>query len=271
MTAVALRRVGLTALTLACSIAALIALWQLAVSVLDVNPYIARTPAEVWRYLFGSGASSTAAQHRSQLLSLLWTTLGDAGIGFGFGVSASVALAVVFAVARPVEAMFLPLAMLMRTIPLVGFAPIIYIIVGNGTLCIGVIGMIIVFFPVLVNMAAGMRSAAPRAMDVVRAYGGSRWTMVRLVALPSSLPNFFAAVKIAVPGALVAAMLYEWLFSLRGLGGEITVANANARYDETWAIVVLVTGVSILLYNIVAAAEAPVLLRWGPQAGRLSN
>ena len=78
----------------------------------------------------------------------------------------------------------------------------------------------------------------------------------------------FAALKIAVPGSLVGAMLYEWLFSLKGLGGEINVANANALYSETWAIVVLVTGVSILLYNLVVLVEAPVLARWGPDAGR---
>jgi len=166
------------------------------------------------------------------------------------------------------RAMFMPLAMLMRTMPLVGFAPIIYIIFGDGALCVAIIGLIIVFFPVLINMTAGLRSAPTQSMDVVSVYGGGRWTAVRMVALPTALPNFFAALKIAVPGSLVGAMLYEWLFSLKGLGGEINVANANALYSETWAIVVLVTGVSILLYNLVVLVEAPVLARWGPDAGR---
>jgi ABC-type nitrate/sulfonate/bicarbonate transport system permease component len=105
-------------------------------------------------------------------------------------------------------------------------------------------------------------------MDVVSVYGGGRWKAVRMVALPTALPNFFASLKIAVPGSLVGAMLYEWLFSLKGLGGEINVANATALYNETWTIVVLVTGVSILLYNVVVFIEAPVLARWGPEAGR---
>jgi len=120
--------------------------------------------------------------------------------------------------------MFMPLAMLMRTMPLVGFAPIIYIIFGDGALCVAIIGLIIVFFPVLINMTAGLRSAPAQSIDVVSVYGGGRWTAVRMVALPTALPNFFAALKIAVPGSLVGAMLYEWLFSLKGLGGEINVA-----------------------------------------------
>ena len=262
------RRLGLTAFSLVCSFAALLVLWQVAVRTLDVNPYIAKTPTDVWSYLFVDTANSTAADNRAELIGLLWVTLRDAGIGFGFGVLSSVVLAVCFAVAKPLEAMFMPLAMLMRTMPLVGFAPIIYIIFGDGIMCVAVIGLIIVFFPVLINMTAGLRSASAQSMDVVSVYGGSRWTAVRMVALPSALPNFFAAVKIAVPGSLVGAMLYEWLFSLTGLGGEITVANANSLYSETWTIVVLVTGVSILLYNVVVLIEAPFLAAWGPDAGR---
>jgi len=252
------RRLALTVLTLVCSFAALLVIWQVAVPALGVNPYIAKTPADVWRYLVVDSPNATAADHRAQLARLLWVTLGDAGIGFLFGVVSSVALAVLFAVAKP----------LMRTMPLVGFAPIIYIIFGDGALCVAIIGLIIVFFPVLINMTAGLRSARAESLDVVAVYGGSRWKAVRMVALPTALPNFFASLKIAVPGSLVGAMLYEWLFSLSGLGGEINVANASARYDETWTIVVLVTGVSILLYNVVVLIETPVLARWGPDAGR---
>jgi ABC-type nitrate/sulfonate/bicarbonate transport system permease component len=268
MIALLARRLGLTLLSLVCSFAALLVIWQVAVRALDVNPYIAKTPTDVWHYLSVDAANSTAADHRSQLLRLLWVTLSDAGIGFLFGVLSSVALAVLFAVARPLEAMFMPLAMLMRTMPLVGFAPIIYIIFGDGALCVAIIGLIIVFFPVLINMTAGLRSARAESMDVVSVYGGGKWTAVRMVALPTALPNFFASLKIAVPGSLVGAMLYEWLFSLKGLGGEINVANASALYSETWTIVVLVTGVSILLYNVVVVIESPVLARWGPDAGR---
>jgi len=268
MIALLARRFAFTALSLVLSFAALLVVWQVAVRVLDVSPYIAKTPTDVWHYVFLDSPNSTAVEHRSQLSRLLGVTLRDAGIGFLSGVISSVALAVVFAVARPLEAMFMPLAMLMRTMPLVGFAPIIYIIFGDGALCVAIIGLIIVFFPVLINMTAGLRSAPAQSIDVVSVYGGGRWTAVRMVALPTALPNFFAALKIAVPGSLVGAMLYEWLFSLKGLGGEINVANANALYSETWAIVVLVTGVSILLYNVVVLVEAPVLARWGPDAGR---
>jgi ABC-type nitrate/sulfonate/bicarbonate transport system permease component len=268
MLALLSRRLVRTLLALVASSVFLLLLWQLAVHVLDVSPYIGKSPLEVWHYLFTDprfGPSAAANRHR--ILSLLRVTLKDAGIGFFSGMLTSVVLAVVFALVPRLELMFLPLAMLMRTVPLVGFAPIIYIIFGNGTPTVALIGTIIVFFPVLINMALGLQSASPQSADLVRVYGGSRWTAVRMVALPSALPNLFASLKIAIPLSLVAAMLYEWLFSLKGLGGEITVANAHSLYAETWTIAVVVAGVSIVLYNVVDFVEAPVLALWGPNAG----
>ena len=269
MTGLLVRRLIRTLIALLGSSIFLLALWQIALYFVHVSPFIAKSPMDVWHYLFTDPrfGITTAAENRSQLLSLLWVTLRDAAVGFGCGVVASVLLAVIFALVPPLEAMFLPLAMVMRTIPLVGFAPIIYIIFGNGTVTVGLLGTIIVFLPVLINMALGLRSASPQSIDLVRVYGGSRWTVVRMIAIPSALPNLFASLKIAVPFSLVGAMLYEWLFSLKGLGGAITVANADSLYVETWTIVVVVAAVSILLYNLVDFIEAPVLALWGPRAG----
>jgi len=72
------------------SFAALLVVWQVAVRVLDVSPYIAKTPTDVWHYVFLDSPNSTAVEHRSQLSRLLGVTLRDAGIGFLSGVISSV-------------------------------------------------------------------------------------------------------------------------------------------------------------------------------------
>ena len=269
MTAYLTRRLLLSLASLLASSLVLLALWYLAVNELNVSPYIAKGPADVWRYLFTDPAygTTTAADHRATMLRQLAVTLEDAGAGFCCGILASVALAAAFRLFPPLEGMFLPLAMLMRTIPLVGFAPVIYIVLGGGTVTVALIGLILVFLPVVVNLTLGFRSAPRHALDLARVYGGGRWTTLRKVEFPHALPHLFAAVKIAVPASLVAAMLYEWLFSLQGLGGQITVANADSRYDETWTITVLVTAVSIVAHTFVQVIESPVLALWGPTAG----
>jgi ABC-type nitrate/sulfonate/bicarbonate transport system permease component len=83
------------------------------------------------------------------------------------------------------------------------------------------------------------------------------------VALPSSLPSFFAAVRISVPGAITGALLAEWLATGEGIGGAIGGYIAQAQFSALWASVVVVTAVSLVLYNLVQIVENVVLARMG--------
>ncbi len=74
--------------------------------------------------------------------------------------------------------------------------------------------------------------------------------------------------RIAVPGAITGAMLYEYLFTSAGLGGTIVAAKAAFDYQLIWASTVFVTIVSVVFYTITAIIEAAVLSEWGPDAGK---
>ena len=264
-----LRRTGSTLLTIILSAIILGVLWDIAIVVLHANPFIAKTPVDVWNYLFVNdpASGSIAAKNRAVLFGLLWVTLGHASIGFVFGVGGSVIIAIVFTMIRPIEFMFMPIAMLLRTVPLLAMAPVIYLIFGNGVVTAAFIGGVVVFFPLLVNLSLGFQSVSAQSVDLIRVYGGSRWTILRTVAIPTALPHFFASMRIAVPGAITGAMLYEWLFTYQGLGAAITTAKSQSEYGMIWAIVVFITVVSIVIYTVVTFIETAVLAKWGPNAG----
>ena len=84
------------------------------------------------------------------------------------------------------------------------------------------IAAIVVLFPALVNIVLGLRGASPQALDVIRVNGGSSVTELTKVRIPSALPQFFASVRISVPGAIVGAMLAEWLVGFDGMGGVLS-------------------------------------------------
>jgi ABC-type nitrate/sulfonate/bicarbonate transport system permease component len=256
---------------MAASVLILAVLWDVTIVALHASPFFAKKPLDVWDYLFVGNplSSTTPGQNRAQLLGLLWVTLGHAGIGFIFGVGGSILIAILFALVRPLEFMFMPVAMLMRTVPLLAMAPVIYLIFGNGMVTAALIGGVVVFFPLLVNLTVGFASVSPQAVDLIRAYGGSRWTIMRKAAFPAALPHFFASMRIAVPGAITGAMLYEWLFTYQGLGAAITYAKNLSDYGEMWTIAAFITVVTIVLYTVVTIIEEPVLAKWGPEAGRL--
>lgn len=264
------RRIGRTVLTILASAVILGLFWQFAIIGLHANAFIAKKPLDVYNYLFvdSSLSQTTAAENREVLFGLLGTTLLHALVGFVFGVGASVVIAIVFTLIRPIEFMFMPIAMLLRTVPLLAMAPVIYLIFGNGLVTAAFIGGVVVFFPLLVNLTLGFRSVSAQSVDLIRVYGGSRWTIMRKIAIPTALPHFFASMRIAVPGAITGAMLYEWLFTYEGLGAAITSAKSSSDYGMIWAIVVLITVVSILFYTIATFIETAVLAKWGPDAGK---
>lgn len=252
------RPIGNAILTLA----VILASWFAIVKVLNLNPLLAKTPVDVWDYLTSGSASESGAAARSSVFGGLGRTLLDASFGFVAGLAAAVAVALSIALSRIVAGMLLPLAVLVRSVPLVAMTPVLTLVFGRGVLGTTVISGIVVFFPALVTMTFGLRSASRQSADLCRAYGGGTWMVARKVMLPSALPALFASARVGVPGAVIGAMLAEWLATGKGMGyGMLEDANAF-NYVDIWASVALLTGVSVLLYNIIAIAESAVLARF---------
>jgi ABC-type nitrate/sulfonate/bicarbonate transport system permease component len=234
--------------------------WQVLILLLGVSPFIAKGPLDVWSWLVTVPA---AAENRELILANLTVTLGDAFLGFVAGLVAALVLATLFTLSRGIEHALMPIALLLRSVPLVALVPVITLITGRGLSLVVVMGAIVVLFPALVNIAFGLRSASPQISDVIAVYGGSAFTLLRKVSLPSSLPSFFAAVKISIPGAITGALLAEWLSTGQGLGHSIVIAVAQVKNFEVWSSVVAITLVSIVLYGAAQLVENLVLRRMG--------
>lgn len=274
-TGAALRRLAVAAATVGVAFVVLLVLWQLLLWVFDVSPFVGKSPVDVWRYLFDDApprgvrpASLTAGQARAESLSALLTTLADAAIGFVSGMAIATAVAIGFVLFTPFEFAFMPIAMLLRSVPLVAMAPLLLLIFGQGALGVAVIAAIVVLFPALVNIVVGLTSASSQALDLVRVNGGGKLTALVKVRLPSALPHVFASVRISVPGAIVGAMLAEWLVGFDGMGGVLSGYKGAGNYGGVWTIVALSVIVSIVLYAVATVVEAAVLAAWGPDAGR---
>ena len=252
------RALGRGVLAGVASIVAVVALWVGFLAIFGVSPYIGKGPIDVWEFL---AVDPKAEANRATVFGALGQTLLDASIGFVAGLALAALIAVIFTLSRGAEHALLPLAMLLRSVPLVAMAPIIILIFGREQLSVAVMGAIVVLFPALVTIAFGLRSASPHMLDLVRVYGGNQFTALRKVAFPASLPSFFAAVKVSVPGAITGALLVEWLATGKGIGYGIVSAAGRAKFNEVWADVVVITAVSIVLYNVVAIIESAVLSR----------
>ena len=269
-----LRRAGQAVVTIVVAVAVLALLWTLLLAVFRISSFVGKSPWDVWQYLFTERpprgvrpASLTAAAARAATFEALGTTLLNAAIGFVSGMVAATAIAVAMVSWRPFEFAFLPIAIVLRSVPLVAMAPLLLLVFGQGSLSIAVIAGIVVLFPALVNIVLGLAGAPQQAIDLVRVNGGSAARAMVTVRIPAALPQFLASARISVPGAIVGSMLAEWLVGFEGMGGVLSNYNGTGNYGGVWTIVALSVIVSIVLYELMTIVETALLARWGPEAG----
>lgn len=243
------------------SFALMIGAWYGFVRAFHLDPYFAKTPTDVFRYLLTAG---DAGPNRHELVQAFDVTLVDAGVGYLAGTVAAVAVAALVVTQRAIEQTLMPVAIVLRSVPLIAMTPLIALVFGRGLVGVTVVVGIVTFFPTLVNMIIGMRSAPQLACDLVRAYGGSRLTAMRKIRFQYALPAFFASARIAAPTAIGGATLAEWLATGKGAGNLMLVASSSSRFDTLWSAVALIVLISVALYGLVGIAENVVLARYGP-------
>ena len=256
------RRIGGRLLQWTVSLVVVLGAWQLFLVAFHINRFIGKGPLDVWRYLTNG---TTGGPARAQLYHTSVTTLRDAFVGLAFGTAAAIAAAVVFNLQRTVEQTLMPMAMVLRSVPLVAMTPLIALVFGRGLMAVTVIAGIVTFFPTLVNVTLALRSTPQASIDVFRAYGAGPFTTLRKVQFPSALPAVFASLRIAAPLALIGALLAEWLATGQGLGGLMLESQTLSQYNLMWAATALVTAYSVFLYTAISGVEKRVLLRFSDQ------
>jgi ABC-type nitrate/sulfonate/bicarbonate transport system permease component len=247
----------------AVSIGFVIFFWWGFLRFFHVLHFVGKGPGDVWRYLM---TSADAAAHRKIIFRETQTTLRDAFLGLAFGSLAAVGAALVFNLWRPIQRTFMPIAMVLRSVPLVAMTPLIVLIFGRGLVTITVIAGIVTFFPTLVNVTLALSGTPRESLDLMAAYGASPSKTLWKVQVPSALPALFASLRIAAPLALVGALLSEWLATGKGLGYSILQAGALSDYNGLWARVAVITICSVLLYRLIGAVERVVLVRFAAVA-----
>jgi NitT/TauT family transport system permease protein len=198
-------------------------------------------------------------------------TAKEAAAGFGLGAAVGFAIGVVLVHSRLLTRGFLPYIVASQTIPILAIAPMVVIWVNpklpgpvQGWGSVAVIAAYLTFFPVAINTLRGLQSADPRALELMRAYAASRWSVLWKLRVPASLPYVFSALKIAATASVVGAIIGELPSGLQdGLGGAIL--NFNQYYSiqpqELWATNIVAAILGIVFFVAVVAAEKAVVRR----------
>ncbi|MGV8833371.1 MAG: ABC transporter permease [Devosia sp.] len=234
----------------------LLLIWQVGVTVFNVPVYMAPSPIDI----IGAFQANGMTLWRNTLPTLL-----EASLGFIVGNLVAILLAVWFVHSPTAERAVYPIAVFVKAIPIIAVAPILVLIFGNGLTPKIIIAGLICFFPTLVNMVQGLKSASPAMLDLMRVLSASPSEVLWKVRLPSALPFLFAALKIAATSCVMGAIVAEWIGSTFGLGALIIDSTYNFRSPLLYATVVVAAMLAVAIFSMVSFVERRVI-RWKPVA-----
>jgi NitT/TauT family transport system permease protein len=236
--------------------AAGIVAWELIVGLINLQAFIFPKPSAIIAALQANWGGG-----RFALLPSAQATLVEALGGLAIGTVAGVAVA--FATARWVSARaaLLPLAVAANAIPIIAFAPLMNNWFGVlSPLSKMMMAATLVFFPVMANVTRGLVQVEPGALELMRSYAASEWTILRKVRVPNALPFFFTALKLGATLSLIGAIVGEYFGGASLVLGRIIVQSASAlRFDVTWAAILLGAGTGIAFYLAIVALERFVM------------
>ena len=224
-------------------------IWQL---VAIANPYIIPTLDAI---------AISLARDPGMYWANFLVTLLEVVVGATIGIVVGLGLAIMMAEWRLLERAVMPLAVVVMVTPIVAIAPALVVAFGFGMMPKFVVTALVVFFPILVNSLAGLRSVDRRALDVLRTVHASRPEILWRLRLPGSMPYFFAGLRIALPLAVVGAAVAEFSAAGRqaGLGSLVMTSAAQANLPVTWASITLLCVLGVLLIAVLAIARRRVL------------
>ncbi len=154
-----------------------------------------------------------------------------------------------------------PVAVAINAVPIIALAPVFNNWFGLTSLRSNqLIVVLLVSFPIFINTVKGLSLADPAQIELMESYAASRWRITREVRIPSALPLFFTALKLASSLAVIGAIVAEYFGGRQdALGPMITQAAGLTRYDEAWAAVLAGTLVGAVLYALTVVAERFVM------------
>jgi NitT/TauT family transport system permease protein len=198
-------------------------------------------------------------------------TAKEAIAGFALGGVIGFLIGIALVHSRLLTRGFLPYIVASQTIPILAIAPMVVIWVNpklpagmQGWGSVAVIAAYLTFFPVAINTLRGLQSADARALDLMRTYAASRWTVLWKLRVPASMPFVFSALRVAATASVVGAIIGELPSGLQsGLGGAIL--NFNQYYSlepqELWATNIVAALLGIVFFVVVVAAEKAIVRR----------
>ena len=194
------------------------------------------------------------------------TTIGRVATGFAIGAVAAVAIGVVTGLSRSAEAAVEPTFQALRSVPTLAWAPLLLLWLGIDEAPKVTLVAIGAFFPVYVNLVAGIKGVDRKLVEVARVYNLTGSQIARRVVLPASLPSLLTGLRLGLSQAWLFVVVAEFFGASQGLGFRLTDSQQSSRVDLMFVALVCLAVLGKVSDSGLRAAETRAL-RWRDTLG----
>lgn len=240
------------AAVIAVEVVILLVLWQLVVGVFGwISPVFLPPPLAIAQG-FGEIVANGSLAANAGISVQAWLT------GFALAVVVGIPVGLLMGTSLPVDRVIGPIAWTIYATPSIAYQPLAKAWFGFGIGPVIFLVTISAIFPILLNVAAGMRTTNPSIIRAARVYGAGRMRLYRSVYLPSTIPFLFAGLRQAVVLATIGMVVAELAGSSSGMGALIIRASNTYQTDQAFAAIAVVVLWSVGMTQVVTAIERGV-------------
>jgi len=233
-------------------VAVILILWQGIATVINAH-YILPSPLQIGFKLW---------ELRVVLLSVhLPSTMGVTFIGLIISIALGLFLSLVMDFNPKVERALYPIVVASQTIPVTAIAPLFVLWFGYGIWSRILVTVLITFFPITITVYDGFKSTKREMEELLITYGATKWDVFIKLKVPTALPHFFSAIKMAIPLSVIGSAIAEWLGSQSGLGYFSKRMMTQLDGAGVFAPIVLLSAVAMIVVGLINVVENKVI-KW---------
>jgi NitT/TauT family transport system permease protein len=204
---------------------------------------------------------------QNQIQSHFYVSAVEFLLGLGLAILVGLPLGLIMGRSSVMDAMLDPYVTALNATPRLVFLPLFMLWLGLGIWSKVMIVFIGAMFPLLINTYVGVKNVDRVLVNVVRSFGANEWQIMRIVALPNSLPYIVAGLRLAIGRAILGVVVGEFFGATKGLGAMMAKAASSYQVDIVFVGVAIFMGISLIFTLTVKKIETN-LSRWRPETAK---
>ena len=227
---------------------ALLGFWELFAQLKIIDPFITSSPSRVAITIGDLYKNGTLFYH-------IGITLAETLAGFVIAVAAGYAIAVVLWASDTVHKVMEPYIVVLNSLPKIALGPLIIIWIGTGYDAIIFMTVLVAIIVCIMNMLSGFLAVDKTKILLMKSMGANKFTTLRKLIIPASLPALMNTLKVAVGLAWIGSIMGEYIVSKAGLGYLIVYGGQVFKRDlvmtATFILCILAGG----MYGVITLIE----------------